>query len=123
MLFGLLPVVMNTIAQITEYLASPLDFSLLTPILQVAVPLGLGIVVGILLASKLIAKLLDRHFSFTYFAILGMVFGTIFVVFRDPQTYQSVDTMTVSLVAVGVIAFIVGLVIALMFGKTSVVKK
>lgn len=123
MLFGLLPVVMNTIAQITEYLASPMNISLLTPIFQVAVPLGLGIVVGILLASKLIARLLKKHFSFTYFAILGMVFGTIFVVFHDPQTYQSVDRMTVSLVAVGVIAFIVGLIIALMFGKISVVKK
>ena len=120
MLFGLLHVVMNTIAQITEYLASPLNFSLLGPILQVVIPLGLGIVAGILLASRLIAILLKKHFSITYFAILGMVFGTIFIVFRDPQTYQSVDKMTPGLVVIGVIAFTIGLVIALLFGKSPV---
>jgi len=118
MLFGLLPTVMNTIALVTDYLRTPFDFQLLPPILQIAVPLGLGIVLGILLASKLIAALLEKHFSITYFAILGMVFGTIFVVFRHPDTYQSVDVMTVSLVIYGVIAFIAGVVIALMFGKS-----
>jgi len=120
MLFGLLPTVMHTIALITEYLRTPFDFGLLPPILQIAVPLGLGIVLGILLASKLIAVLLKKHFSMTYFAILGMVFGTIFVVFRHPDTYQSVDVMTVTLVVYGVIAFIAGVILALLFGKAPV---
>jgi len=123
MLFGLLPTVMHTIALITEYLRSPFDFGLLPPILQIAVPLGLGIVLGILLASKLIAVLLERYFSMTYFAILGMVFGTIFVVFRHPDTYQSVEVMTVGLVAFGVAAFIAGVVLALLFGKSPVKKE
>jgi len=118
MLFGLLPTVMNTIALITEYIRAPLNFELLPPIMQIAVPLGLGIVIGILLASKLIAILLEKYFSFTYFAILGVVFGTIFVVFKHPDTYQSVDVMTVRLVIYGVIAFAGGAVIALMFGKS-----
>jgi len=118
MLFGLLPTVMNTIALITEYLRTPFDFELLPPILQIAVPLGLGIVLGILLASKLIAMLLEKYFSITYFAILGMVFGTIFIVFRHPDTYQSVDVMTLPLVVFGVVAFIAGIILALLFGKT-----
>jgi len=117
MLFGLLPTVMHTIALITEYLRTPFDFGLLTPILQVGIPLGLGIVAGILLASKLIAILLEKHFSFTYFAILGMVVGTIFAVFSNEDTYYSVERMTVTVIVYGVIAFIVGMAIALMFGK------
>ena len=120
MLFGLLPTMMNTIALITEYLRTPFNFELLPPILQIAVPLGLGIVLGILLASKLIAILLKKYFSFTYFAILGMVFGTIFVVFRHPDTYQSVEVMTVWLVVHGIVAFAGGVIIALLFGKSPV---
>jgi len=120
MLFGLLPTVMHTISLITEYLATPLSFELLPPILQIAVPLGLGIVLGILLASKLIAVLLKKYFTITYFAILGMVFGTIFVVFNDSDTYQSVDVMTAQLVVFGVIAFAAGVLLALLFGKSPV---
>ena len=119
MLFGLLDVVMRTISLITDYLRTPLDFSLLTPILQVAVPLGLGIVAGILLMSKLIAFLLEKYFSITYFVILGLVFGTIFAVFADPDTYRSVEVMTPIVVVYGAIAFVIGMILALMFGKSS----
>ena len=117
MLFGLLSVLYDTIALITEYLRTPFDFGLLPPILRIAVPLGLGIVVGILLGSKLIAFLLEKYFSVTYFVILGLVFGTIFAVFANQDTYQNIETMTPLIVVYGVIAFAVGLVIALMFGK------
>jgi len=119
MLFGLLPTVMDTISQITNYLRTPFDFGLLLPILQVAAPLGLGIIAGVLIASKLIAILLKRHFTITYFAILGMVVGTIFAVFNNPDTYQSVDVITVWVIIYGVIAFIVGMAIALLFGGRS----
>jgi len=117
MLFGLLPTVMNTIALITEYLRTPFDFGLLGPILQVGVPLGLGIIAGILLASKLIAFLLERYFTITYFAILGMVIGTIFAVFSNEDTYASVERMTVGVIIFGIIAFIIGMIIALLFGN------
>jgi len=117
MLFGLLPTVMDTISQITSYLRTPFDFGLLPPILQVAAPLGLGLVAGVLIASKLIALLLKKHFTVTYFAILGMVVGTIFAVFYNPDTYQSVERMTALVIIYGMIAFIIGMIIALMFGK------
>jgi len=117
MMFGLLTVVMNTISLITEYLRTPFDFGLLGPILQVVLPLGLGMVAGILLASKLIAFLLARFFTITYFVILGLVIGTIFAVFSDSRTYENIDVMTVPLVVIGVLVFIVGMVIALLLGK------
>jgi len=120
MLFGLLPTVMDTIAHVTDYLRAPSEFERLVPIMQVGIPLGLGIVAGILLASKLIAILLKRYFSITYFAILGMVIGTIFAVFSDPDTYYNVDRMTAGLIIAGIIAFIVGAVVALMFGNRPV---
>ena len=117
MLFGLLHTIMDTISLITAYLTSPLDFAQLMPILQIALPLGLGIIVGIFVASKLIAYLLKRFFTITYFAIIGMVIGTIFAVFYNEDTYASIDYMTIGIIIFGVIAFASGMIIALIFGK------
>ncbi len=50
---------------------------------------GLGIILGIILISKLIAFLLEKAFSITYFTILGLIFGSIFSIFKDPMTYSS----------------------------------
>jgi len=117
MMFGLFTVVMNTISLITDYLRTPFDFGLLGPILQIVLPLGLGMLAGIVLASKIIAFLLKRYFTITYFVILGLVFGTIFAVFSDARTYENIERMTVPLVIFGIIAFAVGMVIALILGK------
>ena len=50
---------------------------------------GIGIVLGVILISKLIAFLLEKAFSVTYFSILGLIFGSIFSIFKDPMTYSS----------------------------------
>jgi putative membrane protein len=128
MLFGLFPIAMHTISNIREYLTSPANFELLTEILVVVVPLGIGIVAGILLGSRLIAWLLKKYHSQTYFVILGLVFGTIFVIFNDPATYQSrrfYDATTnlpyyefsAWLLVLTIIAFVFGMITSLLLGK------
>jgi len=116
MLLGVLPIAMHTITLIREYLMTPFDFGLLPPILLVLVPVGIGLIVGILLTSRLIANLLKNHHSITYFIILGLIFGTIFAVFNNDSTYQSHAAITLPLVVFAVIAFIVGAVISLKLG-------
>ena len=116
-LFGLYPIAMHTITLIREYLATPFDFSLLVPILSIAVPIGLGIVVGILMMSRLISILLEKFHSPTYYAIVGLVFGTIFAMFQDDGAYTSQGGITVPIVIFSVIAFICGLILALRLGK------
>jgi len=116
-LLGIFPVAIHTISLIREYLMTPFDFSLLTPILIVVVPIGFGLVVGVLLTSRLIAFLLEKHHGTTYFAIIGLIFGTIFVVFNDDATYQSHAEITPVLIIFAVIAFIVGMAISLKLGK------
>jgi len=113
-LFGLLPTVMNTISLITQYLRTPFTFELLPPIIMVVAPIGLGMVLGILLCSRLIAVLLKKFHNATYFAILGMVFGAIFVMFYDTDTSQDIGVMTV---VIAISMFVVGLVVALRLGK------
>lgn len=50
---------------------------------------GIGVILGIVLISKVIEILLKKAFSLTYFVILGLIFGSIFAIFKDPITYQS----------------------------------
>ena len=116
-LFGLFPLVMHTITLIREYLMTPFNFELIWPILMVAAPLGLGIIAGILLASRLIAMLLEKFHSATYFAIFGMIFGTIFIMFNDVGNYQSYDGITPMLIVFTLIAFACGTAISLRLGN------
>jgi len=116
-LLGVFPLVMHTISLIREYLMTPFDFGLLSPILAVVVPIGLGVVIGILLMSRLIAILLKKHHSITYFAILGMIFGTIFAIFGDDAAYRSHDAITPGLIIAAVLVFAVGMIVSLKLGK------
>jgi len=116
-LLGIFPLAMHTITLIREYLMTPFDFNLLPPILLVIVPVGIGIVVGVLVTSRLIAYLLKKHHSITYFAIMGLIFGTVFAVFNDDATYQSHREITPVLVIFAIIAFAVGIVVSLALGK------
>ena len=117
LLFGIFHVAIHTLNLIREYLMTPFDFSLLPPILMVVVPIGLGLLVGVLLTSRLIAHLLEKYHGITYFAILGLIFGTIFILFSDDATYQSHETVTIALVIFAAIAFFAGMIISLVLGK------
>jgi putative membrane protein len=116
-LFGLYALAIDTLSLIPQYLMSPTDLNLLGAILMVVIPLGLGIASGILLGSKIIALLLKKFHSATYFAILGLVFGTIFAIFNDDATYQSHEAITAPIIVFTVITFVLGTTVSLFLGK------
>ncbi|MCL1843082.1 MAG: DUF368 domain-containing protein [Defluviitaleaceae bacterium] len=115
-IFGLYNILMDTISEISAYLMSPLDFEILRQIVIVAAPLGIGIIAGVLLGSKLIAYLLEKFTTATYFAILGLVFGSVYAVFYAEETHQSYENLTFGLVAFTVIAFACGMILSLRLG-------
>ena len=82
-LFGLYPVVLDVISKIRDYVLSPTSFELLGPIFTVAAPLGVGIAIGILLCSRLIALLLKKHHMLTYFVIIGLIVGSVAALWAD----------------------------------------
>ena len=88
-LFGLYPIVMNVIAQIRAYLFSPTSIELLPPIIMVALPMGVGIIVGVLLCSKLISVLLRKFHVLTYFVIIGLIIGSTIALFQTETQYLS----------------------------------
>jgi len=116
-LFGLYNLAMNTLSLIREYLMSPLDFYLLVPILQVLVPLGLGMVAGVLIVSKVIGMLLKKHHALTYYAILGLVIGTIFVIIHSNEYIMDGVSLSPVLIVSTTVAFAVGMVVSLVLGK------
>ncbi len=78
---------------------------------------GLGIVFGVILISKLIAFLLEKAFSITYFSILGLIFGSIFSIFKDPMTYSSYSgNIPIFSIILSVVTAIVGFIIAFKLG-------
>lgn len=114
-LMGLYSTVLHTIAGIKDYLRSPADIQLLIGLLSVLIPLGIGVVIGILLISKVIAILMKKYYSITYFSIFGLMLGSIFGMFNDPITYQSgVNAMAI---VISVITFAVGFALSTVLGK------
>ena len=117
-LLGTYPIAMAAINQIRVYLSDPTAFELLPPILRIVLPVGLGIIPGVFLAGRAIAWLLEKHFSLTYFIIIGLVVGTVFALFHSPDTYQS-GAVTLAIGAVAVVLFVCGAAVAMFLGRPA----
>lgn len=79
---------------------------------------GIGVVIGIVLISKIIELLLKNVYSYTYFAILGLILGSLFSIFKDPTTYQSYSgQIGIAPIVCAVITFIIGAAVSLLLGK------
>ena len=110
LLLGIYYDVLRAISSIKDYLRNPSDLELLIEIVKVTVPLGIGIILGILIISKIISVLLERHHSMTYFAILGLVIASVAGILTDPITFRS-GVGVVSVIC-GVITFAVGFAVS-----------
>jgi putative membrane protein len=84
------------------------------PILAVLVP---GFVVGIVVVSKLINFLLSRHHGITYWAIIGLVLGSVVAIWpRADSGAWAVPTTAVAIVTSGA-ALVVGFLLAYFLGS------
>ncbi|WP_077324362.1 DUF368 domain-containing protein [Virgibacillus siamensis] len=73
---------------------------------------GVGIVIGILLMSKIINYFLNHYYTKTFALIIGMVIGSVFVVFPGWPAEMSVMILSV-------VTFAVGLATAYLLGKVE----
>lgn len=79
------------------------------PIIMVV---GAGVAIGFIVSSKVISYLLRNHHFMTYAVIIGLIAGSIFVVF--PGVPSSIGTLVAS-----VVTFAAGLGITLYFSKKN----
>ncbi len=78
----------------------------------VLVPMGLGIVVGIFAIAKLIEVIFEKFPMQAYWAIIGLIVASPFAIFLLGE----IGSITVMSVAVSVVTFAVGFVVALKLG-------
>ena len=101
LILGVYPVVIYAINEFTS-----LNFA----VLPILISTGLGIVTGVLLASRVISHFLKNYTYLTYAAIIGLLFGSVFAIY--PGLPASGTSWLLS-----VILFLSGLVISYTFGK------
>ncbi|GAA0452350.1 DUF368 domain-containing protein [Alkalibacillus silvisoli] len=78
-------------------------------VIEALIPLGLGIVFGILIMSKIIKYFLNQYFYQTYALIIGLVFGSIFVIYPGFDPSFLLNVVSVALIFVGMfVAYLLG---------------
>jgi putative membrane protein len=115
LLLGIYPLVSYSISSISMLISDITNVYLIMDISKVLVPLGLGIIVGVILVSRLISILLEKYNRLTYLIILGLIFGSIFTIFSNPISYQSGVGFTT--IIISIFTFTIGFLICLKFGN------
>jgi putative membrane protein len=80
--------------------------------LPIIAVIGAGVIVGFIVSSKVISYLLANFTYFTFAAIIGLIIGSVFVVY--PGIPESGTPFVMS-----VIAFITGIIVANMFSSPN----
>ncbi|WP_163971735.1 DUF368 domain-containing protein [Oceanobacillus halotolerans] len=80
--------------------------------LDVLAVVGIGIVLGIIVMSKIINFFLTNYYTATFALVIGLVIGSVFVVFPGWPT-------TTTLLMLSVVAFAGGLFVAYILGKVE----
>ncbi len=109
-LLGVYDVLLIALSQLKDWLLNISDTTLLFDSLKVIIPLGIGIVIGVLLISKVIEVLFAKFHSQTYLVILGLIFGSVYTIFTSPETYASgIDSLrAVTGIIVGILGYLLG---------------
>ena len=115
LLTGVYPLFIESIASVRLIIFDLSNTSLLMDTLKVLAPLAVGIIIGGLLMVRFVESLLKNHYRIIYSVILGLLVGSVYVLLREPLTFQS-GISTVSIL-IGVATFLAGLVFSFFSGK------
>lgn len=112
MILGFYSGIIGTIKNLL-YALKAFDGSAILHCILILLPFAVGCVAGILLISRLISWLLKKHPSYTYSAILGLVFASPFAVLYKMQN----PVFSPLFVIIGIVLFILAAGFTYMFGK------
>ena len=115
LLIGIYPLIIYSVSSIRLFLMDSSNIFLLQNILKVLVPLAIGIIIGGLSMVRLIEKLLKNYEKVVYCIILGLLLGSIFVLFKSPIVYKS--GISAVIIFFGVMTFSAGCLISFILGK------
>jgi putative membrane protein len=115
LLIGLYPLVIYAISSIRILFFDSSNIDLLINILKILIPLAIGIIIGGLCMARLIEKLLKNYHKIIYSVILGLLSGSIVVLFKEPLVYRS--GISVIIIIIGIITLSLGAVLSFNIGK------
>jgi len=115
LLLGIYPLVIYSVSSIRFFLTGVSDTALLLNVCKVLIPLAIGVIIGGLSMVRLIEKLLKNHSKIVYSIILGLLFGSVCVLFKDPIVYRS--GISAIIIVVGALTFSIGAVFSFKIGK------
>jgi putative membrane protein len=115
LLLGLYPLIIHSISSIKILFSDTSNTVLLINILKVLIPLGIGIIIGGLCMARLIEKLLNNYHKIIYSVILGLLSGSVVVLFKQPMVYRS--GISVIIVIIGIVTLSLGAILSFNIGK------
>jgi len=115
LLFGVYHVLTYSVSSIRHLLADITNLELWIEICSVMLPFTAGVIIGGVSMAKLIGKLLNDYPRTIYPIILGLMLGSVYMLFRDPVMYQS--GVTATLVIIGIVSFVVGFAVSFLLGQ------
>ena len=115
LIMGIYPLVIGAISSVGTFVGNPGDLTLLTELVMVLLPFGIGGAIGLLLMARLMEKLMLDHNEAVYASILGLVLGSVITLFLDFVITET-GLPAVSIV-IGVLLFCAGSIAAYMLGK------
>jgi len=117
-LTGVYPVATHSLSNVSRWLAEPLNLQLAADVFKVLAPLGVGIIAGGLLTARLIEALLNKYRSILFSAILGLLSGSVAVLFKDPIVYKS--GVSALIISIGAAASVIGFVVSYLIGRKKI---
>jgi putative membrane protein len=115
LLLGIYPVIIYSVSSIRLLFTDISNTTLLLNICKILIPLVIGIVIGGLFMVRLIEKLLQNYHKVVYSIILGLLLGSVCVLFREPMVYKS--GISVIIVIIGLATLSLGCVFSFIMGK------
>ena len=115
LLMGIYPLAIYSISSIRILLTDITDITLMLNICRVLGPLAIGIIIGGLFMVRLIEKLLNNYHKILYSVILGLLSGSVCVLFKEPMVYKS--GISAIIIIIGAATFSLGCVLSYKIGK------
>ena len=103
-LLGLYPLIIYSLKQISIWITQTSDFALVMDICKILVPFAIGAIIGGLTMARLVEKLLKNYTKIIYSIILGLLSGSIVVLFKAPEVYKSGVSPTIIIFGVATLA-------------------
>lgn len=106
LLAGIYPLATAALSSLRELATNPTT-ELFVAILRILAPLAIGVILGIIFAARLIARLLAKNPRMVLLVVLGLMIGSIYPLFANPITLQSGTSLPE--VFIGIIACAAGI--------------